>query len=371
MSTASAPVPVPNSDSQSSSSDSFGSPGSGPRRQRISMACAYCRHRKIRCCGGDPCRNCQRSKRECGYAPVPEEVNRATREKKAFAKANKIASQFLPPATTTSPYYAPHASYDHSVYGSPLHSAPYSHRRSSSLPSADVPWGSAPVYGSGQSWVSYAKPAPYHHRPSAPTPVYESSYGYHHQDSSQGYHHNQLGVHFEHGEPQHVLDSPSPTSTNMSSTTSAVTHSSLEEEQHAMWMTPGLVTPTYGRPAASRSLSQSVHGVPLPSDSPVQKTHSQGTVPITPASSTFARPLPSPTVYSYSSQGSAHYDNQAPIFYSPVSNKTRGDYSSPMIGGGLSKEPIVGLGLIDGRGVYMGGHYSGEEYMAPPMYYQS
>ncbi|WVQ75845.1 hypothetical protein IAR50_005478 [Cryptococcus sp. DSM 104548] len=350
-----------------SSTETPSSP-SGPRRQRISMACAYCRHRKIRCCGGDPCRNCQRSKRECGYAPVPEEVNRATREKKAFAKANKIASQFIPPVTTTVPYYPHHqVSYDN-VYGSPLHSAPY-HRRSSSLPSAEVPWGSAPVYGSGQSWISYAKPAPYH-RPSPPTPVYESTQGYP----------NQLGVHFEqHTEPhqhqqQHVLDSPSPTSTNMSSSASALTHSSLEDEQHAMWMTPGLVTPYgsagSGRPSASRSLSTDMHGVPLPNDSPLQKTHS-GTVPITPASTTFARPLPSPTVYPYTSHGGAQYDSQQPIFYSPVSSKGGRDYSSPMIGG-VSKEPVVGLGLIDGsRGVYMGGHYSGEEYMAPPMYYQN
>ncbi|KAL7419103.1 hypothetical protein Q5752_005939 [Cryptotrichosporon argae] len=62
---------------------------SSSRRQRISMACRYCRHRKIKCCGSAPCANCTRARRACDYSPVPEEVNRATREKKAAAKAAK------------------------------------------------------------------------------------------------------------------------------------------------------------------------------------------------------------------------------------------------------------------------------------------
>ncbi|WOO84737.1 putative transcriptional regulatory protein STB4 [Vanrija pseudolonga] len=88
---------------------------SSTRRQRIAMACQYCRHRKIKCCGSTPCANCTRARRTCDYSPVPEEVNRATREKKAAAKAAKSAFAHRP-----TPYFVDHQS----VYGMPYLAGP-------------------------------------------------------------------------------------------------------------------------------------------------------------------------------------------------------------------------------------------------------
>ncbi|GMK56905.1 hypothetical protein CspeluHIS016_0307450 [Cutaneotrichosporon spelunceum] len=91
-------------------------PGSeaSTRRQRIAMACQYCRHRKIKCCGSSPCANCTRARRTCDYSPVPEEVNRATREKKAAAKAAKQYAQ-----ARATPYFV-----DQSVYSMPYLAGP-------------------------------------------------------------------------------------------------------------------------------------------------------------------------------------------------------------------------------------------------------
>ncbi|ORX35919.1 hypothetical protein BD324DRAFT_511567 [Kockovaella imperatae] len=148
------------------------------RRQRITMACQYCRHRKIRCCGGSPCRNCARSQRECEYAPVPEEVNRATREKKAMAKAAKshsVSGSITPasgcsPAASSAPYYYPNPSpyfTDTPVFegpymagphptSSPMNSRPsdFAHRRSFSVPNFEL-----------QSWAEGTPSAPQLHSP--------------------------------------------------------------------------------------------------------------------------------------------------------------------------------------------------------------
>ncbi|WVR04834.1 hypothetical protein IAU60_001846 [Kwoniella sp. DSM 27419] len=121
-------------------------PSSPGRRQRISMACQYCRHRKIRCCGGSPCRNCTRAKRECEYAPVPEEVNRATREKKAIAKATK-STHYASPVTTSSPYFIDQPVYNVSYVSGPgpIRPAHLGHRRTVSMPSnAVAPWAVPP-----------------------------------------------------------------------------------------------------------------------------------------------------------------------------------------------------------------------------------
>ena len=97
------------------------------KRQRVTMACQYCRHRKIRCCGGAPCRNCARSQRECEYSPVPEIVNRASREKKAMARAVRFGLATPPPGSF--PYYTPSSSYspypsEASVFDGPYSSVP-------------------------------------------------------------------------------------------------------------------------------------------------------------------------------------------------------------------------------------------------------
>ena len=101
-------------------------------------------NRKIRCCGGSPCRNCTRSQRECGYAPVPEEVNRATREKQAIAKAART-SHYVSPVCTYSPYYAETTVFD--VPYTPTASRPnMGHRRSVSVPNFEAQkWADPPT----------------------------------------------------------------------------------------------------------------------------------------------------------------------------------------------------------------------------------
>lgn len=48
-----------------------GGPNGQGKRQRVAMACTYCRRRKIRCDGTAPCINCERSGRSCEYVPIP------------------------------------------------------------------------------------------------------------------------------------------------------------------------------------------------------------------------------------------------------------------------------------------------------------
>ena len=132
--------------------------------------------RKIRCCGGAPCRNCARSKRECDYAPVPEEVNRATREKKAIAKASKTDPS---PAPSYSPFFGETPVYDVPYASSPVRPHLLSHRRSVSVPNFEAshrnppptptlhspamfesahwmysPWSSAPAITLPEEWTA-------------------------------------------------------------------------------------------------------------------------------------------------------------------------------------------------------------------------
>lgn len=108
--------------------------------------------RKIRCCGGSPCRNCSRSQRECEYAPVPEEVNRATREKKAIAKASKGPTPHFssPLPAPYSPYFVDTPVFDVPyVSGLPMEATPMrpnmAHRRSVSVPNFEATsWSSPP-----------------------------------------------------------------------------------------------------------------------------------------------------------------------------------------------------------------------------------
>ncbi|KAL7416827.1 hypothetical protein BDY24DRAFT_438648 [Mrakia frigida] len=80
--------PSPASSSMSSS-PSFSASGN---RNRINMACLYCRYRKIKCDGGSPCTTCARTKRCCQYQEVSDDVNRATKERKAYLKSLRIQS---------------------------------------------------------------------------------------------------------------------------------------------------------------------------------------------------------------------------------------------------------------------------------------
>ena len=80
-----------------------------------------------------------RSNRECDYKPVPEEVNRATREKKATAKAGKTTPYPITPMTTYSPYFAETPVFEAPYFAQsqPLPLRPV-HRRSVSTPNFDI-----------------------------------------------------------------------------------------------------------------------------------------------------------------------------------------------------------------------------------------
>ncbi|UOH84280.1 hypothetical protein LQV05_001074 [Cryptococcus neoformans] len=348
---------------QSSTSSSEGN-----RRQRISMACLYCRHRKIRCCGGSPCGNCQRSKRQCDYAPVPEEVNRITREKKAFAKASKIADELLSPATTLSPYYVSRPTYNGSVYGPPVRPAPYARKRSSSMPDEAMPWGAPSAYDPPQ-WI-YSQPnyyfAPPHYPSLASTfPPYPLNTE---QPLIQAPLSGQLGVQFDPHQVQplqsQVLDTPSPASSSMSSF-AALTRTSSSDDEHVsgMWLTPGLSTPLYLRPVSSGSLSPSV--IRTGSRPGTLSTVHQSSTPPTPTSMTVSSPHVTPTAfYPYAPTQSLTSTTQ-----SVQANKNG---QSPMINGSASimvKEPLLGLGLVESRDMCLG-HDIGEDNYSPPLYHQ-
>jgi hypothetical protein len=157
--------------------------------------------RKIRCCGGAPCRNCTRASRECEYTPVPEEVNRATREKKANARATKAASMssfagYSPMAYTP---YMQAPTFD-MQYASPSPSPvrPMPHRRTLSNPSPSLyvtppaPMLNSPAMLESSTWMynSYT-PNPYTpniYTPSKPYPsVFTPALDYSHSPVTPAY----------------------------------------------------------------------------------------------------------------------------------------------------------------------------------------
>ncbi|KIR60498.1 hypothetical protein I314_03794 [Cryptococcus bacillisporus CA1873] len=351
---------------QTKARHSFSSSLEGTRRQRISMACLYCRRRKIRCCGGSPCRNCQRSKRECDYAPVPEEDNRTTREKKAFAKASKIANQLLPPATTSSPYHVSRPTYHEPVYGPSVRSAPYVLKRASSMPGEAMPMGVPLAYDPPQ-WI-YSQPNYHFAPPNQPSlvstvPPYSSHFE---EPLVQGPMSSQQSAQFDQHQvqPLKVLDTPSPTSSSMSSF-AALTRTSSSDDEHVpgTWLTPGLSTPLYLPPVSSGPLSPSfVQTAPCPGTLP---TLHQTSTPPTPTSMTFPSPHVIPTLF-------FPYAHTQPTNCTTQSVPADKNGQSPMISGSavmMMKEPLSGLGLVENRDMYLG-HGIGEDYYSPPLYHQ-
>ncbi|KIR41101.1 hypothetical protein I307_03196 [Cryptococcus deuterogattii 99/473] len=331
---------------QTKARHSFFSSPEGTRRQRISMACLYCRRRKIRCCGGSPCRNCQRSKRECDYAPVPEEDNRTTREKKAFAKASKIANQLLPPATTSSPYHVSRPTYHEGVYGPSVRSAAYVCKRSSSMPGEAMPMGVPLAYDPPHTVPPYSSPF---EEPLIQAPM----------SSQQSAQFNQHQV-----QPLKVLDTPSPASSSMSSF-AALTRVSSSDDEHVTgtWLTPGLSTPLCLPPVSSGSVSPSfVQTAPCPGTLP---TLHQTSTPPTPTSMTFPSPHVIPTLF-------FPYTHTQPTNCTTQSVSADKNEQSPMISGSagmMMKEPLPGLGIAENRDMYLG-HGIGEDYYSPPLYHQ-
>ncbi|WRT64535.1 uncharacterized protein IL334_001467 [Kwoniella shivajii] len=326
------------------------SPG---RRQRISMACQYCRHRKIRCCGGSPCRNCTRAKRDCEYAPVPEEVNRATREKKAVAKANK-GSSYTSPITTSSPYFS-----DQPVYNVPFMSGPgpirpphLGHRRSVSMPNNGVaPWvtppsapalSSPPMFESPQwmynSWNHGQQPLQTHFESSTPTSSFPSVLE--HTPMHQAYLEGQMQV----GLPDHpTSDSPRSLSLESDYPPQYMVQSGLPTS----YSSPHLPTDTYMRP-------------PHPVTPNLMKpNHHTASSPVTPA---YQTPFPTPPLFQVpfmSSQQHHHHHHQyhhhqqqsqqpQPLYYSP-SPLGQSTSTSPTLAPEMTlpqqKEHLVGLGI--------------------------
>ncbi|WVW78179.1 hypothetical protein I302_100130 [Kwoniella bestiolae CBS 10118] len=355
--------------------ESSHSPG---RRQRISMACQYCRHRKIRCCGGAPCRNCTRAKRECEYAPVPEEVNRATREKKAIAKAAKAITN-ISPITTSSPYFA-----DQPVFNVPYVSGPgpirpshLGHRRTVSMPTGGVaPWvtppaapalASPPMFESPQwmysGWTSGGVSAPLHthheHTPVSSFPsVLEQT------PTHEAYLNGQMPT-------EVIAANPTPTDTSRSSSAEHdYPPNMMPPTLPTSWSTPSLPTQTYLRPAMP---------ITPASHKPI---HEHGTSPITPATTGYQTPFPTPPLfqvpfvmpsvatYQHQQQASTQYPYYSP---SPLGQSTT---TSPTLAPEMSlpqeKEQLVGLGI--GVPEVQAEYYqiptptlSSDEYFSPPI----
>ncbi|OCF44806.1 hypothetical protein I317_01295 [Kwoniella heveanensis CBS 569] len=353
-------------------------PSSPGRRQRISMACQYCRHRKIRCCGGAPCRNCTRAKRECEYAPVPEEVNRATREKKAIAKAAK-ATHFVSPVTTSSPYFPDQPVYNVSYVAGPgpIRPAHLGHRRTVSMPTSGVaPWvppppapalASPPMFESPQwmysGWngagpVPAAAPVPapqavptnMMHQPPPPRtfPSVLEETPMHH-----AYLNNQAEM---------LYQTPgTPAETTRSS--SAETDMSQQPAPYlpTSWSTPSLPTQTYLRPAAPITPY-----VNKPTNAYVSSS------PITPA---YHTPFPTPPLFQMPFMSAPTSLPAQPPYYSP-SPLGQSTSTSPTLAPEMSlpqhKEHLVGLGI--GVPEVPTEYYqtptptlSSDEYFSPPM----
>lgn len=327
--------------------------------------CWQVSRRKIRCCGGSPCRNCQRSKRECDYAPVPEEVNRITREKKALGKASKIANELLSPATTSSPYYVSRPTY----HGPPVRPAPYVRKRSSSMPDEAMPWG-APIAYDPPQWI-YSQPNFYFAPPQYPSlastfPPYPLSAE---QPLVPAPVSSQLGVQFESHQVQplhsQVLDTPSPASSSMSSF-AALTRASSSDDEHVSgtWLTPGLSTPLYLRPVSSSgSLSPSV--IRTGSRPGTLSTVHQSSTPPTPTSMAIPSPHVIPTpFYPYPPTQSTTSTTQ-----SVQADKNGQSFMINGSAGMMVKDPLLGLGLVESKDMCLG-HGIGEDYYSPPLYHQ-
>ncbi|RGB43185.1 hypothetical protein C1646_681529 [Rhizophagus diaphanus] len=52
------------------------------KRQRVQMACSFCRQRKIKCDGRNPCANCKKYSNDCTYV----KVERQPRNKPFYSK---------------------------------------------------------------------------------------------------------------------------------------------------------------------------------------------------------------------------------------------------------------------------------------------
>ncbi|KAI9636103.1 uncharacterized protein MKK02DRAFT_44804 [Dioszegia hungarica] len=370
---------------------------SSARRQRISMACQYCRHRKIRCCGGAPCRNCTRSGRQCEYTPVPEEVNRATREKKALSKTVKPAPSPATPSIPTfsynalpvpspmpaySPYFLDVPTFDMPyiatapapVMATPSRPAYQSHRRTSSAPSYEsASWThppSAPLLNSpaqleSSAWMyngwSAALPVPSLEVPApAPAPVsapYTPSRAFPSVLEQTPYHNAYLAappvtpVHTQHYQ---MMSTPMPSVPTMSSlplTPPESRGSSMEAEYPSAYV-PMSTPSTSAAPSHLRPPPLSFKGLGIQVNSSLATaSYPYSSPPVTPT--TYYTPHSTPSLYSSgSSSGQPTLYTPSPPSYevsptlAPEMPST--DRKAP--------EQLMGLGIGMGLGMPMVEH---------------
>ncbi|CAG8849519.1 17143_t:CDS:1, partial [Racocetra persica] len=58
------------------------------KRQRVQMACSFCRHRKIRCDGRNPCANCKKYSTSCTYVKIEKTTRNKNRDKETIENTN-------------------------------------------------------------------------------------------------------------------------------------------------------------------------------------------------------------------------------------------------------------------------------------------
>nr|ODN90858.1 hypothetical protein L204_05697 [Cryptococcus depauperatus CBS 7855] len=326
-------------------------PSRGALRKRISMACQHCRHRKIRCYGGSPCTHCERSKRKCEYAPVPKEVSRVTREKKAFAKAAKLASQSIPPMTTSIPYSMPRANFEELLYDISTHSSPFTATKSSFELETGTTLGSKSSFETAQSAVRI-DPSMETASSSYPSVVEHLLL--------QSLASHQLGIQLEPTPPCAQEESPAWTTSSVSAPTCST---SPDEGCSYRWIQTDPRTPEYTLHSPSSSLPVQITNT-CPAAVPTDVFGSKTATPPTP-SLTSSPPLLSLNDL-FASYPSVSIEHQ-PLLQSPTS--THRKEPSPMISGdcGLStRESFEGLGLIDGTGHCMCILEQGQSFLSIP-----
>lgn len=263
--------------------------------------------RKIRCCGGAPCRNCARSNRECDYTPVPEEVNRATREKKAVAKASKTTPS---PVPSFSPFFGETPVFDvpHTSTRLPAH---MSHRRSVSVPNFEM-----------SHWIP--PPAPSLQSPA----MFESAQWMYNGWSSAP----AIPIPEEH----------TPTRTFPSVLEQTPTHDAYLSQ----W---GPATPTDSRSSSTES-DPPFH--PSWSAPNITSSYLRPPMPLTPLQLQPNAPYPTPPLFLN------HAYSPSPLAHS----------TSPTLAPDISHKDLVGLGIGPNEEAYRSPTFIPEEYFASPRF---
>lgn len=326
--------------------------------------------RKIRCCGNAACGNCIRAGRICEYAPVPQEVNKATRERKAIAKASKhnsgdflhspasaygfdtpqsVSSAQTPSVTTLAPslpIHPPRAPGHRRASSTPVHPTlpPY-------VPPPAAPQLASPAMFESSSWMysgwSSHPPVPLASAPNTPLRVFPSAVAQNHIHSDyMGNSHltpphaEANGYHHRHEMPPVPLtyDTPklSPVPRTYEAPNLPTPPDSGSESRSTQWSYPGalLPAPTYSS-SYPAPLSQS------PLTTPISEYPVFNAVPHSPPST------PSTGSYFSSYSTSSAQAQAQPFFYIPPSPERLRDIdtSPTLVPERTMHKGLVGLGI--------------------------